>query len=729
MSLFSHSVTRSLPLLLGATAALAQHPASTAPADPASRLEEVVVTASVLGRSAFDLAQPVSSLSGLSLQLKRGTSLGDTLSGEPGISASNYTAGASRPIIRGLSDNRVLVLNNGTDIFDVSALSPDHAPSISLLAAQRIEVVRGPATILYGSSAIGGVVNVIDRRIPTEVPANRVSGELDARFGSANLERSGAASFDVRGTDHLVLHLDGSIIRTDNLHIPGHALSERVREGLSLEQRARGSQYGGDPEHIVPNTQLFTRDFGLGFSYIGARGFLGFSFAQFESEYGIPGNPVTDDPVELPGRVRLDVKKRQYNVRSSLQDPLPGFANADFKLTYTEYKHHELNGGAIGSTFRTHGLDSRLELVHRPLGKLEGSVGLQGLYRTIGVYGEEAFLRPNQTIQGAVFAFEELNIAPVRLQFGVRAEYQRIHLGSDDPDFTSLRRGGRTTREFVPLSAALGAIYELAPETNAALTVRYSERAPTPEELFARGPHEATFQFLVGEPALPKEKVLGLDLSLRKKAGFVTGSLSAFYNHFFDYIDFRETGEVEDGLSVFNYADQRATFFGGEGLVAFHFLPREISAPAQPGDGRSVKEIVSKESAAALVANPRDLYLELRADYVQAHDETEDRPLPRIPPLRYGAALGYQTAGFAARVELLRVDDQTRSAGFETGTEGYTLLNASLTYTLTRGPVSYDFYLRGTNLTDEEARDHTSFLKEVLPLAGRSVTVGMRASF
>lgn len=718
-----------LSLLLASP--LAAQTAPSTPVDSTTRLDEVVVTASPLGRSAFDSAQPVSTLSGTPLKLKLGPTLGETLNGQPGVSASAYTPGASRPIIRGLSDNRVLVLQNGTDVFDVSNLSPDHGPSVQPLNAQSIEVVRGPATILYGSSAIGGVVNVLDRRIPTVVPTGPVSGEINGRFSSGTLERSSSANFDIRATDHLVFHLDGTILRTDNLRVPGYAFSERKRREIGEVRRERGSQYGGDPEHLVPNTSVKSQDYGIGVSYVGERGYLGFAFSQFINEYGIPdGGDFIDDPTEFPGRVKLDINKRRYELRGSLQDPLPWFTGANFKAAYTEYKHHELDDNIVASTFRTRGLDSRLELVHQPVGKWEGSLGFQGTYRTLGVYGSEAFLRPNQTAQGAAFVFEELNLSPVRFQFGARVEYQRTHIGSDDPEFTSLQRGDKREQDFVPISGAAGLIYDLNQETNIAFTTRYSERAPSPEELFARGPHEATFQYLVGNPDIGKERVLGLDLSLRKRSGFITGSLSAFYNHFFDYIDFQDTGVLfEDDLPVFNYANKRASFFGGEAQVAFHLLPQTVSAPVQRGDGKSVKELVSKEVANSEMPNPHDLYVEFSGDYVQAEDETEDRSLGRITPLRYGGALGYQSPKVGARVEVLRVNRQDRTAEFESETEGYTFLNVSLSYNFQTGPLNCDLYVKGTNLTDEEGRDHTSFLKDVLPLQGRSVTVGVRTTF
>lgn len=725
-----HFRTHLLPLIpFLCTPALAQDASTrtSSPASPPIQMEEVVVTASPLGRSAFDSAQPVSILSGNDLKLKLAPTLGETLRNEPGVASSNFTAGASRPIIRGLTDHRVVVLNNGTDIFDVSDLSPDHTPSVSPLLSQAIDIIRGPATILYGSSAIGGVVNVIDNRIPTSVPEQPIKGEFDTRFVSSTLERSGAASFDIRATDHLVFHLDGSILRSDDEHIPDYALSDRLRSELSPEQRARGGQFGGDPRHIIPNTSVFTRDFGIGASYVWDKGYIGIAFNQFLSVYGVPDDPEVDDPTARPERTRLDVTKRQYSLRAAINDPLPWLVSGNFKFTYSDYQHLEIDGDTVGSIFKTRGFDSRLELVHQPIGQVEGSFGFQGTYKELGVFGDESFLQPTQTLQLAGFVFEEVKLDPVRIQIGGRVEYQRVHVGSDDPDLTSLTSGDRQTREFVPLSAALGAIYDFTKDTNLALTVRYSERAPTAEELFARGSHDATFQFLVGDPNLPKEKVLGVDLTLRKKAGRITGSIGGFYNHFFDYVDFTNTGAVEDDLAVFDYANKSAEFYGGEGVVAYHFLPLEVTVPTQHGDGKSVKEIVTGERET--VPNPHDFYFELRADYVHAQDLTDNTPLPRIPPLRYGAALGYQGPALGARVAVLRVQRQNRVSEFETATPGYTSLDADISYTFTKGPVTYDLYLRGTNLLDQTERDHTSFLKDVLPLPGRGITVGLRATF
>ncbi len=699
--------------------AIAQSPTPTT-------FDEVVVTSSPLARSAFDQAQPVSSLSGDQLKLQTAPTLGETLAGEPGIASSHFTGGASRPIIRGLADNRVTVLNNGTDILDVSNLSPDHAPSVSPLLSQRIEVVRGAATILYGSSAIGGVVNVIDNRIPSELPSQTVSGELDGRYGSNNNERSGALSVDTRLSDHWVLHLDGAIIKTGDSDIPDYALSDRIRQKLTPEQRARGSSFGGDPRGTVPNTADFTRDFAIGASYVWDKGYVGVSFNEFLSFYGVPDSGESHG-LSAPDRVHLDVVKRQYSLRSEVTDPFAGFTHLNFKFSYIDYKHDELDGQAIGSTFLSQGFDTRLELAHEPLGKMEGSIGAQVLYRDLSVLGDEAFLQPTHTLQVAGFVFEELKLDDLRWQLGARLEYDRSRIDSNDPELTSLKSGESKIRDFIPLSIAGGVVYDLTKDINTALTVRYSERAPTAEELYARGPHDATFQYLIGDPAMTKEKVLGVDLSLRKKDGVITGSISGFYNHFFEFIDFTDSGLVDADLPVYNYAAKRADFWGGEAVLDFHLLPRSVTRPVPLAD-KSVKNVIAPGGDSA-ATNPNDLYFEVKGDYVHAQNQTDGQPLPRITPARGAAAMAYQTTHFGARIEVQRVLSQERVAELETTTSGYTFLNASVNYTFAQGPVTYMFYVRGNNLLNAEARDHTSFLKDVLPLSGRSVVVGVKATF
>jgi iron complex outermembrane receptor protein len=723
-------LTLAIALLLGASIAFAQNTvegaASPSPSPGGTEVERVVVSGGEIESSETDKAQSVTILSEDDLKLHTEPTLGDTLARQPGVGGSDFTAGASRPVIRGQADNRVRVLNNGTEVFDVSNLSPDHAPSVSTLLSQSIEVVRGPATILYGSGAIGGVVNVTDNLIPVEQPSTTLSGEVDGRFNSVDLERSGAMALTLSPFKHFVIHAEGSLLRTDDRSIPGFALDQRIRAELTPEQR-HDNGFGGNPFGTVPNTMVETKDFGIGASYVWDKGYFGASYTRFLSYYGVPDDPEVDEPGVPPARVHLNVRKDQYNVRSSILDPLPWFSVANLKFVYTDYKHDELDNNKVGATFKTNGVDSRIELVHKPIGIVEGSIGSQIFYKDLSVLGEEAFLQPTHDLAVAGFIFEEVKLNPVRLQFGARVEYDAVSIDSSNPELTSLTSPSEKDQEFLPVSGAAGALYDFAKDWQLALNLTYSQRAPTPEELFARGPHDATFQFIIGDPNLDVEINRTVDLNLRRTAGRVTGFISGFYTSYDGFIDFTATGAIEDNLPVYIYTPKNATFYGGEGRVDFHLLPLEITRAIEPSDSKSVKNVImgSEETPQK---NPNDLYLRLQADYVHAEDSSGE-PLPRITPFRYGISLNYESEHWLASIEGWRVDAQNRVAEFETPTPGYTFLNASIGYKFRWGRTYNYLYARGTNLLDAEARDHLSFLKEVLPLPGRGVVVGLRTTF
>jgi iron complex outermembrane receptor protein len=725
-------LTAAITLLFVAHIAIAQNPASPkssptpSPSPGVAEVERVLVSGGAIEQSETDKAQSVTILTEDNLKLQTAPTLGDTLATQPGVGGSDFTAGASRPVIRGQADNRVRVLNNGTEVFDVSNLSPDHAPSVSTLLSQSIEVVRGPATILYGSGAIGGVVNVTDNLIPVEQPAERLSGEVDGRFDSVDLERSGAMALTLSPFHHFVIHAEGSILRTDDRSIPGFALDQRIRAELTPEQR-HDNGFGGNPFGTVPNTMVETKDFGIGASYVWDKGYFGASYSRFLSYYGVPDDPEVDEPGVPPARVHLNVRKDQYNVRSSIIDPLPWFSVANLKFVYTDYKHDELDNNKVGATFKTNGFDSRIELVHKPIGLIDGSIGSQVFYKELSVLGEEAFLQPTTTLSVAGFIFEEVKLTPVRLQFGARVEYDAISIDSSNPELTSLTSPSQKDQEFLPVSGAAGAIYDFAKDWQLALNLAYSQRAPTAEELFARGPHDATFQFIIGDPNLDVEINRTVDLSLRRTAGRVTGFISGFYTSYDGFIDFNPTGEIEDGLQVFVYTPKNATFYGGEGRVDFHLLPLELTRPSEASDAKSVKNVIMGGQEATQ-KNPNDLYLRLQADYVHAEDSSGE-PLPRITPFRYGISLNYESEHWLASIEGWRVDAQNRVAEFETPTPGYTFLNASIGYKFQWGRTYNYVFARGTNLLDAEGRDHLSFLKEVLPLPGRGVVVGLRTTF
>jgi iron complex outermembrane receptor protein len=726
-------LTTAIALLFVASSTMAQEAvsAATSPKPSASpsgtaEVERVVVSGGAIEQSETDKAQSVTILSEDNLKLQTQPTLGDTLAIQPGVGGSGFTAGASRPVIRGQADNRVRVLNNGTEVFDVSNISPDHAPSVSTLLSQSIEVVRGPATILYGSGAIGGVVNVTDNLIPVEQPPTQISGEVDGRFDSVDLERSGAMALTISPFKHFVVHAEGSLLRTDDRDIPGHALDQRIRAELTPEQR-HDNGFGGNPFGTVPNTMVETKDFGIGASYVWDKGYFGASYTRYLSYYGVPNDPETDEPGVPPRPVHINMRKDQYNVRSSVIDPVPWFSVANLKFVYTDYKHDELDGNKVGATFKTNGVDSRVELVHKPIGLFEGSIGSQVFYKELSVLGGEAFLQPTDTLAVAGFVFEEVKLNPVRLQFGVRVESDSVSIDSSDPELTSLTSPSQKDQDFLPVSGAAGAIYDFAKDWQLALNLTYSQRAPTAEELFARGPHDATFQFIIGDPNLDVEINRSVDLNLRRTAGRVTGFLSGFYTSYDGFIDFSPTGEIEDGLQVFVYTPKNATFYGGEGRVDFHLLPLSITKMSETSDSKSVKNLITGGEQ-IVEKNPNDLFLRLQADYVHAEDSSGE-PLPRITPFRWGVSLNYDSEHWTASIEGWLVDSQNRVAQFETTTPNYTFFNVSAGYKFQAWRTYNYLYVRATNLLDAEGRDHLSFLKEVLPLPGRGVVVGLRTTF
>src|SRR4029453_15649391 len=473
--------------------------------------------------------------------------------------------------------------------------------------------------------------------------------------------------------------------------IPGFALDQRIRAELTPEQR-HDNGFGGNPFGTVPNTMVETKDFSVGASYVWNKGYFGASYTRFLSYYGVPNDPETDEPGVPPARVHLNVRKDQYNVRSSVIDPFPSFSVANLKFVYTDYKHDELDNNKVGATFKTNGFDSRIELVHQPIGLVQGSIGSQVFYKELSVLGGEAFLQPTQTLAAAGFLFEEVNLNPVRLQFGAPVESNSVSIDSSDPELTSLPPPSQKGQEFWPISGAASAIYDFAKDWQLALNLTYSQRAPTVEELFARGPHDATFQFIIGDPNLDVENNPTVDLSLRRTAGRVTGFISGFYTSYDGFIDFNPTGEIEDGLQVFVYTPQNATFYGGEGRVDFHLLPLSLTKISEQTDSKSVKNVIAGGEETT-EKNPNDLYVRIQGDYVHAEDSSGE-PLPRITPFRYGISLNYESEHWTASIEGQRVDSQNRVAEFETTTPGYTFLNASVGYKFQLGRTSNYLYVR-----------------------------------
>ncbi len=640
-------------------------------------MEELVVSAGASASRQLDVAQPTTVLAGEELDLRRQGTLGETLAEQAGVSSTYFGPGASRPVIRGLGGDRVRTLQGGIGSADASASSPDHAVAADPLSADRIEILRGPATLLYGSSAVGGVVNVLDERIPGFLPEVPLSGRVELEGATGADERAGAVSL-LGGAGTFAWHADYARRESGDVEIPGDATAED------------GDPLGG----VLENSGLDTDSGALGVSWVGDRGFLGVSASGFDSLYGVPAGHHHEEEGEHEGEeeaeaVRIDLEQRRLDLRGERTFGGGPFQGAKLRVGVADYEHRELEGAEVGTRFTNDSWEGRFELVQRRRGDLDGSLGLQASSSDFSAVGEEAFVPPSVTDTLAVFAFEELRRGLLSYQFGLRWESQDV-----DPE------GALPSRSFDGLSGSLGLVWSFAEEISFTASLSRTERLPGATELFADGPHLATRAFEVGDPDLDPEESLGFDVSLKSTAERVSGAVNLFVNRFdgFIYEDF--TGLEEDGLAVVRFVQRDAEFVGAEVDLLWRL--------AEVGGGH--------------------LDLRTRADWVRA--ELDDgSPLPRIPPLRFGLGLSFHQGPWQATAEARRVEEQDRVAAQETPTGGHTLLNASVGYRIFSSKVVTDLLLRGTNLTDEVARNHVSFLKDDVPLPGRDVSLSVRLTF
>ncbi|HEY0625595.1 MAG TPA: TonB-dependent receptor [Allosphingosinicella sp.] len=700
--------------LLFATTALAATPAyaqQTAPAEETGdhvhgQSGEIVVTAPFVRD--LDLLAGTSVLAGENLVREIRPQLGDTLARLPGVSATSFSPGASRPVLRGFSGERVRVLTDGLGSLDASNTSADHAVTIDPLTAERIEVLKGPAVLLFGSQAIGGAVNVLDRRIPRVVPDEALHVDALAVLGSAADERSVGAGVDAPLGGGLVFHVDGSYRKTDDLRAGGYILSPDLRaEQLEIAEEEAAEGHVEEAEEAleladlrgeIPNSQTEQTTYGAGLAYIRDGGNIGFSVSKFDSRYGVPMRPGAEHHHEEdPGHeeehgeedVSIDLNQVRADLRGELNFAGGAFEKVRGRFGYADYEHTEFEGDEVGTVFTTEGFEGRVELVQREREGWRGASGVQYFTRDFAAVGAEAFLPPNETSQLGLFTLQEFNVGQVNLEAAAR--YERTEVGSDTVG---------VDRKFNTFSAAFGASYDIAPGVKLGANVSRAERAPSAEELFSDGPHIATQAFEIGDPTLNTEKGWGGEIFARADAGPFELSASLFATKFDDFIYEAATGEEEDELPVFQYFQRDATYWGFEASASARLF--------EAGGFRFVADGV--------------------ADYVRGTIE-DAGPVPRIPPLRLLGGIEAQSDRLDLRGEVEWVDEQDRVASFETPTEGFTLVNASAAWRPwgKRNPTS--IVLSANNIFDVDARRHASFTKGYVPLAGRDIRLSARVSF
>ncbi|MFM8408936.1 MAG: TonB-dependent receptor [Alphaproteobacteria bacterium] len=645
--------------------------------------EETTVTATPLGRTVAELAQPVTILKGEELVLKNQPTLGDTLATQPGVSSTYYGPGASRPVIRGLDGERVRILQNGVNTIDASATSVDHTLTIEPMNVKRVDVVRGPATLMYGSSAVGGVVNVIDGRVPSERVDHAFGGQLKMQGSSVDASPSGA-TWLTGGSGPIAWQLNGFARKADDLSIPGYARTKRLREEDPLPPGEK------EPYGTLPNSAITTWGGGGGLSFVTDSGYLGVAPSRYKTDYGTVAQP----------DVTIDLGTTRFDVAGGVENPVAWIEQLTGKFAWSDYEHVELEGAEVGTIFRNQGYDGRLDATHAAFGPVEGAVGFETQAQRLSALGEEAFLPSSRTWVNSGFVFEEVALDPFLLQAGFRLDYQQVEA------IASETFGPGEDRGFLTPSGSLGTVYTPADGWNVALSLAFTNRAPTPQELFADGPHVATGIYEVGERNLGVEHGLGIDLSLRKTLGRVSGSLTGFYDRFDDFIALFPTGLVDPASDL--------------PIYLYRAVPADLAG-------------MEMEAAVPLFESaPHRLRLELQSDYVWAQERSNDEPLPRMPPFRFGAGLVYEVGGFTARADWLQVASQTRNPSFQTFTPGYTMLNLFFTYDLPQSlglPSGTSLFLRATNLLDETARDSVSVLKDIAPLPGIGVAGGLTLAF
>jgi len=672
------SVSRSLLLAAAASSVLAGAAAAQSKNAPAA-VDDIIVTGAPYGISQRASVIATDVLDEQTLATAPASSLGDLLAGRPGIRSTDFAPGASRPVIRGLSGPRVQVLTNGIGLIDASSVSPDHAVAADPAEANRIEIIRGPATLVYGGSAIGGVVNVLDDRIPTEIPEGGVDGVVSTQASSVDDGRGAFARVTVGG-GHFAFNVDGVKRKTDDYDIPAPAMSQRLADAEGVEREDTGSQ---------PNSYTELEAWGVGGSYIGDKGFAGVSYKNTDSEYGT----VAEESVFIKlNQERWDARG-EYRFDGGPFSALRGsYGHADY--THTEFE----DVGEPGTIFNSDGWEGRADLVQRERNGWNGAVGVQALSRNFEAIGEEAFVPTVDIDELGIYTVQRLDRGNHGFEGGLR--YDRRELSA-----TPIGGSSQVDREFDNWSASAAAFIRPAQGLFLGLSLAHNERAPSEVELFADGVHIATAAYETGDLTLDTEKVTTLEGTAHYDRGRFSGDLHVYHSWYDGFIDERPTGEEfyfdeeDEYFPVYQFVQTDAKFYGFELEGAY--------ALWQDGD--------------------RKLSLEGAADYV--HAETDFGPAARIPPYSLTGRLAWTSTRFDVSGEVRHVGEQDRVANeFELPTDDYTLVNASVAVRpFTQQNVTV--FAEARNLTDEEAREHVSFLKDIAPLPGRNLRVGVAYRF
>ena len=682
--------------------------AQNMPVANAERLQQVTVTGNALGNA--EGIQAVQVLQGEALMLNSQSTLGETLALTPGVSSSYFGPNASRPIIRGMDGDRIKILNNSASSHDVSALSNDHAVPSDPLTVERIEVLRGPSAIMYGGSAVGGVVNLIDNRIPTQ-PMEGLSGKADVGWSTVNKESRAAVMLE-SGNERYGLHVDAFGRHSGDMGVPDTLAC--TKSGSSASAKA------------ICNSANTSRGYALGGSVFWDKGYLGLSGTHYNSTYGT----VAEDTVTI------GMKSDRYALETEIRHPLRGWENMRVQFSNTNYQHTEYESGAVGTVFSQDGQELRWSAKHQavasPWGQWQGVVGWQGEDSRFAANGAEAFMPSTKTRQSAIYLVEELKKPWGGFSFGLRSEAVKVNGDAFDPE-GSTRDTAATTKTFSPVSSSLGVLYKLSSDVSLKAHWARTARAPKDYELRADGVHVATAAYEKGSVALQTEKARQMDIGMEWGQGPHTASLNYFDNRFSNYIGLNATGDVvgEDGVSgcaviadaetcwdKYAFSAVRAQFKGWEAMAQLRLSGSSGLFPAI--DGLALWD------------------LKLRADSVRASNLDTGEALPRIAPFRWGTSLSRQSGPWRWSLGMDKAQ-APRLASTQVATAGYTLWNTQLSYRQTIQANQAVWYLKVDNLTDQLAYPATSVLtttaadtvtgRPKAPLPGRNIKLGLQLYF
>ncbi|MEB6679632.1 MULTISPECIES: zinc piracy TonB-dependent receptor ZnuD [Acinetobacter] len=675
---------------------------------PVQTMDTIQVQAHPLVQTAADFAVADQVVDQKALS-ERASTIGDALADELGVYSNQYGSGSSRPVIRGQDGPRVKVLQHASETADVSTLSPDHAVTVDPILAKQVEVIRGPSTLLYGAGTVGGLVNVTDQKIPTQMPEDGLEGTVGLRYNSGSDEKLASAGVTAGIGENFALRVEGSK-RNANDYIAPDYFHEHDDE---LEKERR-----------VGNTFAEGQTVNIGGSWIHDRGFVGLSYSNRQDQYGLPGHsheyhgcvlhgdhfhgcPTPDPdapPHEEHGGPWVDLKSERYEVRTELEQPFAGVEKLRAHASITDYEHDELEENEVISNFKSKGYDGRLELVHVPVAGWEGVIGTQISQQKINlaasehdhhedgdeddeehhVHGSGVVMPDTKTDKFSLFALEHKQLGDVHVELGARVDHQKVKVDSDQKDYSG-----------TGVSASAAANWEFAPNYKLSVVGSHQQRLPLAQELYADGLHFATNTYELGNPDLDKETSNNLELGLHYEGDKLDYHVHVYHNWFDDYI-YGETVAQKGNLRGVQYTQDKARFYGTEAQAGYQI---------------------------------NDMYkVSVFGDYVRGKIEAENAP--RVPAGRLGTKVEADFAdGWSGLAEYYHVFNQDKIASYEDETQGYNMVNVGLSYANSLADNNaYRVYFKANNLLDDQVYSHTSFLSNI-PHVGRNFTVGVQYDF